>query len=700
MDYFESLSEVNDLIESGREADARDSLIHLLDAIKKRREQYSPPLNHLIRKVGLFPYLKEESSHWEDRLVLEAFKADVGDVSTKPLHREQSLLLSKLVAGESVAVSAPTSFGKSFVIDAFIAISAPKSVLIIVPTIALMDEARRRLQRKFGATYQIITTTDASEPQERVIYIFPQERAIAYSSRIKDLDLLVVDEFYKASPGFDKARSPSLIRAILRFSKIAKQRYFLAPNISELKENPLTKGMEFLKLDFNTVALRVHDLSPQLDSIESKSQALKDLLADQAKKCLIYAGSHAQVKLIAGVLENSLKGRGSLLLADFSDWLKANYSDDWLLARLVQKGVGLHNGQLHRALSQIQVRMFDEVDGINVLVSTSSIIEGVNTSAERVIVWNNKNGSSKLTPFDYKNILGRSGRMFRHFVGDVYVLEQPPAVQDQQLDLALPDALFGMEEVDHLREEFSESQRVAADKYVADFDEIFEFAAVRKMQSDGLLQTSNSSQIAKMFKEARNNSQSWRGLAFLNSDDVRKWDGALYLAINLDSAGWESKFRDVVAFVKVASSGWSRTIPQQLRLLHKDGIDISDYFRLERAMSFRLSSLLGDMNAIHARLNPHRGFDISKFVFRMSHAFLPPVVYQLEELGLPRMISRKIHDAKFIDLTSEDVTLSTAVNSIKRDALEIERAVLLGVFERYVFEYFIEGVSSSEPGLG
>ena len=44
----------------------------------------------------------------------------------------------------NIAVSAPTSFGKSFVIDAFIKIRKPKNVIIIVPTIALTDETRRR----------------------------------------------------------------------------------------------------------------------------------------------------------------------------------------------------------------------------------------------------------------------------------------------------------------------------------------------------------------------------------------------------------------------------------------------------------------------------------------------------------------------------------------------------------------------------
>lgn len=693
MDNFAELSNINELIESGREVAARDALIFLLDKIKRSRGDYSPLLNHMIRQVGLFPYLMEDSAHWGDRLALEAFRFDVGEDVDKPLHREQSLLLSKLMAGQSVAVSAPTSFGKSFVIDAFISVAKPRSVLIIVPTIALMDEARRRMQRKFGSTYRIITTTDVDDFPERAIYVFPQERAITYASRIKELDLLVVDEFYKASASFDKVRSPALVRAILRFSKVAKQRYFLAPNISELRDNPLTRGMDFLKLDFNTVVLRTHELSSELKGDPGKKAEVLKRIVSQPPKCLVYAGSHAQVSVISNIIESSLPKVGSLLLADFSSWLKENYASDWGLSRLVVKGVGLHNGQIHRALSQIQVRLFEEVGGLKVLISTSSIIEGVNTSAERVIIWNNKNGTSKLTNFDYRNIVGRSGRMFRHFVGDVYVLEQPPEAQDQQLDLELPDALLGMEEVDHLLEDLSESQREKADQYSADINSIFDFAILRQMQAKGELQASDGSHIIKMFRDVRENPQAWNCLAFLNSDDVSKWDSAIYRVINLDRAGWDSRYRDVVAFVKVASSSWVCTIPQQLEALAKDNLGIGEYFKLERLMTFKLSSLLGDINAIHARLYPDRGFDVSKFIFRMSHAFLPPVVYQLEELGLPRMLSRRIHDSGLIDFTAEELTLGDATDFLRTNAHQVKVA-LRGVFEVYLFEYFLEGVSS------
>ena len=283
---------------------------------------------------------------------------------------------------------------KSFVIDAFIALREPKNVVILVPTIALADETRRRLQKKFGSTYKLITTADNSLASKN-IFIFPQERAIAYARAMAAIDILIVDEFYKASKAFDRERAPALIRSILEFGKIAKQRYFLAPNISELADSDITRGMEFIRLDFNTVYLEKHELYNEIGTDESlKSSALLNILNKNDGKTLVYAGTFSNIKTLSTLLTERREPRNSTLNGAFENWLARNYSLNWDLTKLVRRGTGVHNGRLHRSLAQIQVRLFEEQDGLDLLVSTSSIIEGVNTSAKNVVLWSNRNGNS------------------------------------------------------------------------------------------------------------------------------------------------------------------------------------------------------------------------------------------------------------------------------------------------------------------
>lgn len=696
MSDFERLYEVNQMIEQGRENEARVALIEMLHSYEMDRKDYSPLLNHLVRRVGLYPYMRLESSHWEDRLVVGAFSANVGLAKSVALHRDQSALLAKLLRGESVAVSAPTSFGKSFVIDAFIAMTKPSTVLLIVPTISLMDEVRRRLYRKFGNQYAIVTTTDVDVPQKNVIFVFPQERAVTYANKIKELDLFIVDEFYKASASFDKDRSPTLVRAMIKYSSIARQRYFLAPNIAALLDNPFTKGMEFVKTDFSTVVLKMHDLSGYTaGSVERKTEAAREVCVPGVK-ALLYAGSHAQVAVASAAVMDLWPKTGAGLLDSMGEWFEKNYSPTWILASLIRRRIGLHNGQIHRSVSQIQVRLFEDFgEGIDLLVSTSSIIEGVNTSAQRVIVWSNRNGTPKLKNFDFRNLVGRGGRMFKYFVGEVYLLEAAPQDDETQLSLEMPESLLGIADLDSVSESLTDIQKSRAEDFDRKVSDILNIASVAALQREGKLQSSDANFVWKLVTEISKSPDEWRSLAHLNSKNRENWNWVLFNAINMSRAGWDCKFTTVVAFVKVLADSWTTTIPAMLSRLESHNVSIEDFFKLERIVSYKLASLLGDINTIHARLSPGRGFDISPFVFKLSHAFLPPVVYQLEEYGLPRMLSRRIHDAALVDFEDADLTLASAISRL-RDASPAVYGNFDSLAEHFILDHFYSGVTVSD----
>jgi reverse gyrase len=160
MEVFEECKKISKNLELSNENNARNDLIKLLDYLTTNQIKYTPIINNLIRQTGLYPYMDFDTSLWEDRLIQDVFKVDTGNKEPLTLHREQSSLLKKIISGKNIAVSAPTSFGKSFVIDAFISINKPNNIMIIVPTIALTDETRRRIQKKFANQYKIITTTD------------------------------------------------------------------------------------------------------------------------------------------------------------------------------------------------------------------------------------------------------------------------------------------------------------------------------------------------------------------------------------------------------------------------------------------------------------------------------------------------------------------------------------------------------------
>lgn len=696
MVVFSKCQKINNHLLAGEPHLARNELIKLLDHHEKNKISYSPLVNHLIRETGLYPYIKTETAAWQDKFAYEAFRVSVGK-ETETLHREQSFLLKQLVEGESIAVSAPTSFGKSFIIDAFIALKKPRNVVIIVPTIALTDETRRRIYKKFSDEYKIITTTDV-ELADKNIFIFPQERALGYADKIETIDLLIVDEFYKASITLEKERgkdrSRSLIRAIMQLENKAIQKYYLAPNIKQLNDNPFTKGMKFEgMLDFNTVYLEKHDLYQDISGDEvKKGNALLKILKENPTKTLIYAGTYADTDRVANLIIANRPAVKETLLDNFAGWLAKHYDANWKLPHLVRRKTGIHNGRLHRSLSQIQVRLFEEDGGFDNIISTSSIIEGVNTSAENVVIWRNRNGTSKLTDFTYKNIIGRGGRMFRHFIGNIYLLDKPPAEEQTRLDIPYPDDMLTDIEGEKYLEAISQKQINQIITFKEEMRQILG-PTFDRMLRENKFHSTNTDLIRKIAIDMKTEPDKWNGLAYLNSEDPENWSRLLFKVVDLQGGAWDIRHGPFVSFVKILADNWKYTIPELLELLSQYDIDIDKFFTLERNVCHKLAPLLGDINELQ-KVMLGTGTDISPFVAKLSHAFLPSVVYQLEEYGLPRMIAKKLHQERIINFLDASLTIHGTIqkfHKIGKDNL-LSKAGFSG-FDKYIIDYFYDGIT-------
>ena len=82
------------------------------------------------------------------------------------------------------------------------------------------------------------------------------------------------------------------------------------------------------------------------------------------------------------------------------------------------------------------MRAFND-ERIRFLICTSTLIEGVNTKAKNVVIWDNTIANRPLDFFTFNNIRGRSGRMFQHFVGRVFLFDDPPQEQLPFVDFPL-----------------------------------------------------------------------------------------------------------------------------------------------------------------------------------------------------------------------------------------------------------------------
>ena len=691
-EIFEECAQINALIENSNKAEARSMVINLLDKLRRDGNEYTPLINHVIREVGLFPYIDPKTALWEDQVVVEAFKANVGDETPVTLHSAQSHVLKRLLLGDNIAVSAPTSFGKSFIVDAFIAIRQPENVVMIVPTIALADETRRRIEHKFSHKYKIITTTDATIT-ERNIFIFPQERSFAYLDKLEKIDMLIVDEFYKASSMFDDDRSSSLLSAIIELGRISRQKYYLAPNIHKIADNVFTQGMQFMRLtDFKTVitkAAKIYEKRRSDENVdEFKKNNLVNILQNNTAKTLVYAGSYNNINKVSTILADNLPYKETSLLRDFNDWLKVNYGDSFSLCQLSERGIGIHNGKMHRSLSQIQVKLFECTEGLDTIISTSSIIEGVNTQAEQVIVWSNKNGLHKFDYFTYRNIIGRAGRMFKYFVGKVYLLEEPPVQENTTLTIDFPDEVAESLDSEDPGIEINQEQNT----HIKEYEEFMmnalgaeNFRQIRKLS----IFKSCDPRILKSLIEKLKANPNWpRGYAALAATNTYNWREPVLDVVSLLG---DNMARLIKIAIWKMPDNWTRSIAEVYSEL--SDISYEDLFSAERYLSYNLCSTLSVINILKKSFDPTSP-DISLFIGRAANAFLPKLVYQLEEYGLPRMISRKIQNSGLINLEDDSVEISEIIkqfNNIGREKV-IQGLNNLLPFDKFIINYFYDGI--------
>ena len=691
-EIFEECAQINALIENSNKAEARSMVINLLDKLRRDGNGYTPLINHVIREVGLFPYIDPKTALWEDQVVVESFKANVGDEAPVTLHSAQSHVLKRLLLGENIAISAPTSFGKSFIVDAFISIRQPENVVMIVPTIALTDETRRRIEHKFSHKYKIITTTDATIA-ERNIFIFPQERSFAYLDKLEKIDMLIVDEFYKASSMFDDDRSSSLLSAIIELGRISRQKYYLAPNIHKIADNVFTQGMQFMRLtDFKTVitkAAKIYEKRRNDENVdEFKKNYLVNILQNNTSKTLVYAGSYNNINKVSTILADNLPYKETSLLRDFNDWVKVNYGDSFSLCQLSERGIGIHNGKMHRSLSQIQVKLFEYTEGLDTIISTSSIIEGVNTQAEQVIVWSNKNGSHKFDYFTYRNIIGRAGRMFKYFVGKVYLLEEPPIQENTTLTIDFPDEVAESLNSEDPGIEINQEQN----NHIKEYEEFMmnalgaeNFRQIRKLS----IFKSCDPRILKSLIEKLKANPNWpRGYAALAATNTYNWREPVLDVVSLLG---DNMARLIKIAIWKMPDNWTRSIAEVYSEL--SDISYEDLFSAERYLSYNLCSTLSVINILKKSFDPTLP-DISLFIGRAANAFLPKLVYQLEEYGLPRMISRKIQDSGLINLEDDSVEISEIIkqfNNIGREKI-IQGLNNLLPFDKFIINYFYDGI--------
>lgn len=434
----------------------------------------------VLAQLGNFPGLEQVDLYRTDLPSLHAFlrrgllaemnRVTIGN-TRRALTDFQFDVWARLSANESLAISAPTSAGKSFVVLEYLRQSASRAdcftAIYVAPTRALLAEVHERLEKQLedlGESVRV-TTIPVVDPLQRPrqIYVLTQERLqllLSSTNLSSQVDLLIVDEAQSIG---DDGRGMILQDALEKVQACnGKTRVlFLAPGVSGFEDMGDTIGISDLGVcetalspvvqnrivvSFNHGNEATLDLSlltsmgveERIGSFHSnrgfaiaqdKRLAAVAIELGKTGRSLIYATGAARAEELARQIwssrqDSSNEPKGANAREKLAKFIEKDVHKAYSLAKFVRRGVAFHYGNMPSLLREGIEGAF-RGGHLAFLCCTTTLFQGVNLPARNVFIDTPTRGNKgdQLDEASLWNFAGRAGRLGRDVVGNVFLVD-------------------------------------------------------------------------------------------------------------------------------------------------------------------------------------------------------------------------------------------------------------------------------------
>ena len=396
----------------------------------------------------------------ETELIQTSYTSDSGTLLD--YHQMKILNLYDSLTNKRMILSAPTSFGKTRLLREIIFKYKYKSIVLIFPTNALLNENYLELKKfndDYNLGYQIYNNSNISELEgEKLIFVLTPERYLKLRGDFPTIKInfFFMDEVYKIDNFFTNDEDTieddrdKIFRIVLYMLAKEVDDYYLAGPYMNL--NKLGKGLEKFVTANNIELAHVKqelvkkniidcwkdyikidkiNLKCYKDKLRLTYDIANAIINSKQGSILIYCDSKRSIDILANKLSslNQCKTAKDGRLKNFIYHLhhRYNFNDegkiiDWSVKKHIENSIAVHYGSLPKYIQTEMLKLFNE-NYVDLILSTTSITEGVNTNAKNLIFYGSTKGGKELKVFDVKNIIGRAGRYYHHFVGNIYIFD-------------------------------------------------------------------------------------------------------------------------------------------------------------------------------------------------------------------------------------------------------------------------------------
>lgn len=353
--------------------------------------------------------------------------------------------------------SGPTSMGKSFVVQTFIQQQiengSTDNFAILVPTKALINEVRSNmigaLQNKLKAlNYRVVTASGdlVLQQDHHFIFIMTPERLLHMMIERENIrvDFLFIDEAHKISSR--GGRSSYYFKVLTQLGKMRELPtvIFASPNVPNpdvymriipgIKEEqmkiliskyaPVCQFKYFLNVPERS-GYYYNDYSKQLERCYTlpEGQELCDIVATvgEDKQNVVYCSSRRSILEQAVKYAKNIAPKDDESLKSLAAEIRKEVHDDCYLADLIVKGIAYHVGYLPANIRLRIEKSFEKGD-LRTIFCTSTLVEGVNLPADNLFITSYRNGPSNMDEIDFRNLIGRVGRIKYNLYGNVVLV--------------------------------------------------------------------------------------------------------------------------------------------------------------------------------------------------------------------------------------------------------------------------------------